>query len=66
MFHSASRIAAPISHGSQRIRPDLVAVVAAAAVLAAAPAPLAMAAPARLAVSAAAPPRLDSIAAGLA
>src|SRR5512139_1139065 len=66
MFHNASRIAAPISHGSQRISPDFVAVVAAAAVLAAAPAPVATAAPARLAVSAAAPPRLESIAAGLA
>ena len=65
-FHRKSSTAAPISHGSQRMNPDLVAVVAAAAALAAAPAPPATAAPARRAASAAGPVMPPMNAAGLA
>ena len=57
-------------HGSQRMNVDLPATVAAAAVLAAEPvialAPVATAAPVRRAVSAAAPPRFERNAPGLA
>lgn len=58
-FQMNSSAAAPASQGSQRMSPDFVAVVAAAA-------PPATAAPARLAESAAWPPRPPRNAAGLA
>ena len=59
MFHRKSSTAAPINQGSHRIRPDLVAVAAAAV-------PPATATPARFATSAAWPPNPPRNAAGLA